>query len=132
MRMKICRATPTRRRLTAVALAIAALAPTPFMAPALAKKPGDSLSPPASGRAKSTKDETAGGDNDKTGCAYAYTQAHEKAQIAHLREARELLAKCAKVICGSFLQKECGTLYTQLEADIPSIVPLVSDASGQP
>ena len=135
-------ATTKRRPLRAGAFAIVALASIALPGPVRAKKARDSFAPATAPISAPKRNGPAGiGDragpgsgkkNDKKACTDAYTQAQEKAQTAHLREAKELLAKCAKVVCGSFLQKECGTLYTQLEADIPSIVPLVTDDAGQP
>ena len=73
-----------------------------------------------------------GTPEEKHACAAAYTQAEEKAKAAHLREAKDLLSKCARATCGTFLHQECTTLYTQLDADVPSVVPLVTDDSGLP
>ncbi|MEA2697234.1 MAG: hypothetical protein QOI66_1505 [Myxococcales bacterium] len=40
--------------------------------------------------------------------------------------------KCAVASCGSFLLHACTSRYTQLDADIPSVVPLVTDGAGDP
>src|SRR5262249_41347971 len=48
------------------------------------------------------------------------------------REAKELLLACAKPACGTFLSQKCAAKYMQLDADIPSIVPLVTDDTGMP
>ena len=69
---------------------------------------------------------------DRRACADAFTRAKERAESAHLREAQDWLGKCARAVCGSFLQQACTTLYTQLEAEMPSIVPGVTDDAGQP
>jgi hypothetical protein len=83
-------------------------------------------------KGRPAKDSGGGTMDEKHACAAAYTKAQERAQAAHLREAKELLSKCARATCGTFLHQECTTLYTQLDADIPSVVPLVTDEAGAP
>jgi hypothetical protein len=65
-------------------------------------------------------------------CVDAYKGAQAKEQSAHLREARDLLLECAKSTCSKLLREQCRVRYTQLEEDIPSVVPLVTDESGAP
>jgi len=65
-------------------------------------------------------------------CVAAFRTAQEHEQAGQLADARELWLKCAKATCGSFLKQECTTRYTQLDGDIPSIVPLVTDEAGTP
>lgn len=84
------------------------------------------------GQALARAKSKAASSQDKRVCVDAFNQARERAQSAHLREAKEMLGKCARAVCGSFLQQECTTLYTQLEAEIPSIVPVVTDDAGLP
>jgi hypothetical protein len=69
---------------------------------------------------------------EASACMTAYTKAHERQQTGHLREARELFQSCAEPACGSYLQQECTTQVTQLDADIPSVVPVVSDGENAP
>lgn len=61
-----------------------------------------------------------------------YKNAQRRAHAGRLREAKDLMMKCASASCGSFLLHACTSRYTQLDADIPSVVPLVTDGSGQP
>ncbi|HXI56984.1 MAG TPA: hypothetical protein VNO55_13045 [Polyangia bacterium] len=61
-----------------------------------------------------------------------YKNAQRRAHAGRLREAKDLMMKCASASCGSFLLHACTSRYTQLDADIPSVVPLVADGSGQP
>lgn len=65
-------------------------------------------------------------------CVTAYNDALSRAQAGRLRESRELWAACARPACGSFLAHECGTMYTQLEGDIPTLVLLATDGAGVP
>jgi hypothetical protein len=43
-----------------------------------------------------------------------------------------MLLTCAKATCGGLLKQQCTNLYMQLESDIPSVVPLVTDDAGAP
>lgn len=69
---------------------------------------------------------------DKHACAQYYYKAKENIQAGHLLDAKETLGRCARAVCGSFLQQECTTLYTQMENDAPSVVPVVLDAADTP
>jgi hypothetical protein len=86
----------------------------------------------ARGGSKSRAGTAGGTKEERQACVAAYNKAQERAKSAHLRDAREFLSKCARPQCGSFLQQECTHLYTQLETDIPSVVPLVADETGAP
>ncbi|MDP9149429.1 MAG: hypothetical protein M3O36_05755 [Myxococcota bacterium] len=74
---------------------------------------------------------------DKRACmpAYnAYKSALERQASGHEREARALLQSCAEdaqAACAGLSQK-CTARYNQLGAEMPSVVPLVSDDSGAP
>lgn len=65
-------------------------------------------------------------------CVDAHTKAVERQQSGHLREARTLFESCAKPTCDKYLQQECTTQATQLDADIPSVVPVVTDSQNAP
>jgi hypothetical protein len=65
-------------------------------------------------------------------CASAHTKAQEREQSGHLREAKALYEWCAKPSCDKYLQEECTTRATQLDADIPSVVPVVTDREKGP
>jgi hypothetical protein len=67
---------------------------------------------------------------DHKACDAVYRRAQSKAKAAHLREAKELLQRCARTTCGTFLMQACTARYTQLDADIPSVVPVVTDATA--
>jgi hypothetical protein len=64
---------------------------------------------------------------DKRACKAAYKSAQEREQAGKLREAKELLSTCANVTCGGVLKKECASRSAHLDAEIPSIVPVVTD-----
>ena len=69
---------------------------------------------------------------DDRACSVAYARAQENERAAHLLTAREQLQTCAKPRCGKVLYEACTALFTQVEADIPSIVPVATDATGAP
>jgi hypothetical protein len=65
-------------------------------------------------------------------CAAAYNTAREREQSGHLVAAGQLFLTCAKTTCGGALWQDCATRYTQLRAQTPSVIPLVTDDAGQP
>jgi hypothetical protein len=77
-------------------------------------------------RAKDAKDAK----ESKHACTISYKSAQEREHAGHLREAKELWHSCIKPSCSAFIRQECGTKFTQLENDVPSIVPVVTDDSG--
>jgi hypothetical protein len=71
--------------------------------------------------------------NPRAVCATALKTAQERERSGHLRDARELLMTCARRVCGPALLRECSTRFTELDSvEVPSIVPVVTDESGQP
>jgi len=69
------------------------------------------------------------GREDKRVCVESYYKAKESFQSGRLLDAKEPLGRCARPVCGSFLQQECTALYLQMDSDIPSVVPVVIDAA---
>jgi hypothetical protein len=67
---------------------------------------------------------------DKKACGGALKNAKEAQQANHLREAQTLLMSCVKATCSAFVKQGCLTRYNQLENDIPTIVPVVTDEGG--
>ncbi len=65
-------------------------------------------------------------------CITNYKSGLEQERTGKLLEARELFIRCAKSACGSPLREECTMRFTQLGTDIPSIVPVVTNATGKP
>ena len=68
-------------------------------------------------------------DKTPAACSAAYKSAIESEKAGRLRQAQEQLMTCAKATCGAFLKSECTTRFTQLDSDIPSVVPLVTSCS---
>ena len=65
--------------------------------------------------------------------AYAtYKGALEREKAGHLREAREMVLSCADTSVCAGLAPKCRAKYLQLGSDMPSIVPLVTDETGEP
>jgi hypothetical protein len=90
---------------------------------------------PAEGQAagKHGKEKPAAAARSEIGaCESAYKLAQENERGAHLLQAKELWLRCARPTCGAFFQHECTARYTQLDADIPSVIPVVLDARGVP
>ena len=75
------------------------------------------------------------GAKEKGACTAAYTaykSAIDAEKAGHLREARETLRTCAEATACAGLAPKCAAKYTQLGADMPSIVPIVADDTGTP
>jgi hypothetical protein len=64
-------------------------------------------------------------------CAASYREAEQHVAAGRLRRAREVFTGCAKSSCGALLSQQCRSGLLQLDEDTPSIVPTVSDASGE-
>ena len=67
-----------------------------------------------------------------TECATAQENAEARERSGHLREALESWVACSKAVCGRVLRKECVARAIQVEADLPTIVLQVTDATGAP
>src|SRR3954464_9737524 len=74
---------------------------------------------------------TAGKGKAGGACVLAYKNAQQLEKSSQLRQAREALRGCVKASCGA-LRQRCMTRYAQLETDIPSVIPVVTDESGAP
>ena len=73
-----------------------------------------------------------GGNAEIAACVTNYKSGLDQEKSGHLLEARELFIRCSKSACGSPLREECTTRFTQLSVDIPSVVPVVTNAAGTP
>lgn len=73
-----------------------------------------------------------GGNAEIAACVTNYKSGLDQEKSGHLLEARELFIRCSKSACGSPLREECTTRFTQLSVDIPSVVPVVTNAAGKP
>jgi hypothetical protein len=65
-------------------------------------------------------------------CTAAFKDGVKLEQAARLREAQKAFAACSKAACGASVRRECIMRYGQLGSDIPSVVPVVTDATGEP
>jgi hypothetical protein len=63
-------------------------------------------------------------------CAAAYKTAQQREEAGRLIEARALLVSCAKTSCGMTLMEQCAAMHTQLESDLPTFLPVVTDDGG--
>src|SRR4051794_6753199 len=63
---------------------------------------------------------------DRRTCAGAHGAALQLEQTGKLRLAREQLLFCAQAPCSGVVRQQCFARYTQMESDIPSVVPLVT------
>jgi hypothetical protein len=80
---------------------------------------------------KTSHAERPKGDRASRVCAFTYRTAMQIEVAGHLREAKETYLACAKPACGVLIRNQCSARYTQLESDIPSVVPLVTDETGR-
>jgi len=70
----------------------------------------------------------------RVACNTAYKDfkaAQADEQAGHLRIARDLYQSCSRATCGGLVQK-CSAKYSALNADLPSVVPIATDDSGEP
>jgi hypothetical protein len=63
-------------------------------------------------------------------CTKSSQQAREHAQAGHLRRARAAFMECAKTSCGGLISRQCQSGLQQLDTDMPSVIPVVTNASG--
>jgi hypothetical protein len=64
-------------------------------------------------------------------CSASFQSAKEKEDAGRLIEARDQYASCARKECGAFLLNECTTRHARLDSDIPSVVAVAADTSGE-
>ena len=64
-------------------------------------------------------------------CAFSYSHAETLAKAGQLREAKASMLKCATGSCSDNVRKECARRVTEIESDIPTIVPLVVNENGE-
>ena len=93
-------------RAALVLLALGSLSTTP------ARAEQSSPAPPAADAAGSAS----------AACVHAYEQAQEQRHSGRLLEARGQLASCARDICPEFIRTDCGNWYSDLQAEMPTVV----------
>ncbi len=69
---------------------------------------------------------------DERACVTAFKKAKEHEGSGKLQESKDQLMSCAQAPCSSFIRQQCSSKYNQLESDTPSVVLIVTDASGSP
>jgi hypothetical protein len=79
--------------------------------------------------ARPTESAPARGSKVRAACAIAYKSALDLESKAQLVQAKETFATCMKAACGAVRQR-CAARHAQLDADIPSVIPVVTDESG--
>jgi hypothetical protein len=65
-------------------------------------------------------------------CVAELRDAEARTSAGHLLRARELLRQCASATCAGVTTQPCAAKLARLEDDIPTIVPVVTDAQGGP
>jgi hypothetical protein len=60
-----------------------------------------------------------------------YKSAQANEQAGRLRAARDQYQSCSRATCAGLIQK-CSAKYAALIADLPSVVPVVTDEAGEP
>src|SRR5215471_3056729 len=63
-----------------------------------------------------------------TACVNAYRSALKLEQAGKLHDAQKQLIACGRAACGEFLHNQCTVRYSRIEAEMPSVVPVVTDA----
>jgi hypothetical protein len=69
---------------------------------------------------------------DASACMSAFASGQQSEESGRLVQASHLFLECAKTSCGEPLWQRCASHNTQLRTTIPSVVPIVTDAAGQP
>jgi hypothetical protein len=70
------------------------------------------------------------GRGAKVVCAEAFDRAKETVRGSQFRAAKEWFAKCARPNCGRALRRQCAVLHKEVIAALPTVVPVVTDATG--
>lgn len=65
-------------------------------------------------------------------CLSVFRGAEASEQSGRLRAAKERLFLCAQPLCARAIRHQCALRYSQIDADIPSVVLVVQDNSGTP
>jgi hypothetical protein len=87
---------------------------------------------PAEGKGRRKGGAAAAGGGVIQTCVADYKSGLQLEETGQLIPARERYVRCAKPACGSPLRDECTTRFTQLDSEIPSVVPIATDAEGSP
>src|SRR2546429_3100738 len=69
---------------------------------------------------------------DRLACEAIYQAGLTLVQKGELQRAQREFVNCAKPKCGHFLEHQCTVEYAELQAETPSVVPVVNDSTGRP
>lgn len=64
-------------------------------------------------------------------CLAAFRGAEMQRQSGHLRAAKDRFLVCAQTACGAVIARQCTAQLAALEPELPSVIPLVNDESGE-
>jgi hypothetical protein len=70
-------------------------------------------------------------DSKKAQCASAYEKSQELRAAGSLKSAHDMLVQCAQDYCPSFVQSDCAQWLTEVSRDLPTIVVVAKDKSGE-
>jgi hypothetical protein len=65
-------------------------------------------------------------------CLTTFKDGQQLESHGRLRDAQQQYQSCANSSCGAFIKQQCSLRYSQLENDIPSVVAVALDESGNP
>jgi hypothetical protein len=68
----------------------------------------------------------------KSACAASWREGESMVKASKLRQAKVAMLKCAAPSCGARLRQECSQRIVEIEADIPTIVPVIKKSDGAP
>ncbi|HEX3698770.1 MAG TPA: hypothetical protein VH374_25600 [Polyangia bacterium] len=88
--------------------------------------------PPRRAVAPADAAATATVTEDRHACQTAFMDGRQHLEAGRLREARRYFGACADTVCGRSIERECAARRAQLDADIPSLVPVLLDRAGHP
>lgn len=72
------------------------------------------------------------GHADSGSCQSDYRDAVRLERAGHLLESARLFESCDQARCSAVVRRQCADRATQVASDTPSVVPFVTDASGDP
>jgi hypothetical protein len=70
-------------------------------------------------------------DSKKAQCAAAYEKSQELRAAGSLKAAHDMLVVCAQDFCPGFVQSDCAQWLTEVQRDLPTIVVVAKDKSGE-